>query len=539
MLAELAPRLLQLARQARGHNIGLTVDAEEADRLELSLDVFEAAFADPALAGWDGFGIVVQAYQKRAPAVIDWTAGLARRHGRRIPVRLVKGAYWDSEVKRAQVDGLAGYPVFTRKPNTDVSYLACAARLLSNTDAIYPMFATHNAQTIAAVHRMAQALLPGADADADAATRPSPARGGTAGGIGDPYEFQKLHGMGDDLYAEVIPANRLGVPCRVYAPVGSHEDLLPYLVRRLLENGANSSFVNRIADPAVSVDALVADPAATFFRLPSPGDPHPGIRHPRDLYPGRRNSAGLDIHDEDALALIGERIAESQSEEWLAAMPSLHGNRRTIRNPADHRDVLGTLAEAGTQDIETALASACRSSWPALPVEERAARLETAADLMERSMPALIPLLMREAGKTLPNGISEVREAVDFLRYYASQARARLGDSLPLGPIACISPWNFPLAIFTGQVAAALAAGNPVLAKPAEETPLIAGQAVRLLHEAGIPPDALQLLPGDGEVGAALVGFLRYNFNPARIFLGDSGGGQGSNVVSDFGGQRA
>ncbi len=501
VLAELAPRVLDLAQRAKRYRIGMTIDAEEADRLELSLDVIEAAWSDPSLAGWTGFGIVVQAYQKRAPFVIDWIAALARAHGRRIPVRLVKGAYWDSEIKRAQVDGVAGYPVFTRKPNTDVSYLANAARLLDAGDAIYPMFATHNAQTIAAVHRVAN---------------------------GRNFEFQKLHGMGDDLYAEVIPADRLDVPCRVYAPVGSHEDLLPYLVRRLLENGANSSFVNRITDEDVTIADLVEDPVATVSAFDS--IPHPRIPLPRDLYRSysldRDNSMGINLANDGQLRMLAAQIAEANTAQWRAT-PLVPGAKSAaadiaVTNPADRRQVIGQWQPADAAVVEQALknAVAAQPAWDALPAASRAVILERAADLLEQRMPQFMALCTREAGKTIPDGVAEVREAVDFLRYYAGQARAMFGapeqlpgptgesNSLQLGGrgvFVCISPWNFPLAIFAGQVAAALAAGNSVLAKPAEQTNLVGYYAVRLLHEAGVPEAVLQFLPGDGAtVGAAL-----------------------------------
>ncbi|WP_425599847.1 bifunctional proline dehydrogenase/L-glutamate gamma-semialdehyde dehydrogenase PutA [Luteimonas aestuarii] len=547
VLAELAPRLNQLARQAKDYHIGLTIDAEESDRLELSLDVIEAAWNDASLAGWNGFGIVVQAYQKRAPLVIDWIADLARRHGRRIPVRLVKGAYWDSEVKRAQVDGHPVYPVFTRKPNTDVSYLANAAKLLSNTDAIYPMFATHNAQTIAAIHRMAGALLP-----SPAALPPSPVHGGRVGDGGESgrdaagaaptptlprergreqtqahaFEFQKLHGMGDDLYAEVIPTDRLDVPCRVYAPVGSHEDLLPYLVRRLLENGANSSFVNRISDEDVSIDDLVRDPVdvvAGFEAIP-----HPRIPLPVDLYRSqgsdRNNSMGINLANDDQLRTLAEQVAAATADwraEPLVPGATLGGPDIAVTNPADRRQRVGQWKAADSATVEKALqnAVAAQPAWDATPAASRAAILEHAADLLEQRMPQYIALCTKEAGKTIPDGVAEVREAVDFLRYYAAQARTDFvphplpgptGESNALqlcgrGVFVCISPWNFPLAIFAGQVAAALAAGNSVIAKPAEQTNLVAHAAVKLLHEAGIPEAVLQFLPGDGAtVGAAL-----------------------------------
>lgn len=555
VLAELGPRLLDLAQQAKRHGIGLTVDAEETDRLELSLDLIFQVLADPSLAGWDGFGIVVQAYQKRAPFVIDYIAQQARALGRRIPVRLVKGAYWDSEVKRAQVDGLPGYPVFTRKPNTDVSYQACAVRLLKATDAIYPMFATHNAQTIAAVHRMAQTLLPRAgeggrrpdegedrapDAPPSALSGHLPPRAGE-GMRPRPYEFQKLHGMGDDLYAEVIPAGRLDVPCRVYAPVGSHEDLLPYLVRRLLENGANSSFVNRITDEDVAVEDLVRDPLDVVAGFDS--IPHPRIPLPHDLYrawaaahpprehampappPARENSHGINLADDDQLRALAEQVGAERPGDWRAAplVPGATpaGDALEVTNPADRRQVVGRWQPADAATVQRALANAvdAQPAWDATPAASRAAILEHAADLLERRMPRFIALCTKEAGKTIPDGVAEVREAVDFLRYYAGQARSAFAvEALPgptgeanrlqlsgRGVFVCISPWNFPLAIFSGQVAAALAAGNSVIAKPAEQTNLVGFEAVQLLHEAGIPKDVLQFLPGDGAtVGAAL-----------------------------------
>ncbi|NYZ61468.1 bifunctional proline dehydrogenase/L-glutamate gamma-semialdehyde dehydrogenase PutA [Luteimonas sp. SJ-16] len=507
VLAELAPRLLDLARRAQRYRIGLTIDAEETDRLELSLDLIERVLGDASLAGWNGFGIVVQAYQKRAPMVIDWIAALARTLGRRIPVRLVKGAYWDSEVKRAQVEGHPGYPVFTRKPNTDVSYLANACRLLSATDAVYPMFATHNAHTIAAVHRIAARLLP-------------------ARGHGAPFEFQKLHGMGDDLYAEVIPAARLDVPCRVYAPVGSHEDLLPYLVRRLLENGANSSFVNRISDEDVAIDDLIRDPVEVVAGFES--IPHPRIPLPVDLYRSqshdRSNSMGVNLANDAELAELAAQI-QAAPASW-SATPLVPGAQAAgpaveVTNPADRRVRVGEWLAADAATVERALANAvvAQPGWDATPVASRATILEHAADLLEQRMPQFIALCTREAGKTIPDGVAEVREAVDFLRYYAGQARSAFvpealpgptGESNALqlagrGVFVCISPWNFPLAIFAGQIAAALAAGNSVIAKPAEQTTLVGFEAVKLLHEAGIPKDVLQYLPGDGAtVGAAL-----------------------------------
>jgi RHH-type proline utilization regulon transcriptional repressor/proline dehydrogenase/delta 1-pyrroline-5-carboxylate dehydrogenase len=484
VMSELLERLAVLTRLARDYDIGLNIDAEEADRLDLSLDLLEALCFEPALSGWNGIGFVVQAYQKRAPFVLDAVIDLARRSGHRLMVRLVKGAYWDSEIKRAQVDGLEDFPVFTRKAHTDISYLACARKLLGARDAVFPQFATHNAYTLAAVCSMA-----GGDFR-----------------VGD-YEFQCLHGMGEPLYEEVVGSNRMNRPCRIYAPVGTHETLLAYLVRRLLENGANTSFVNRINDPAMPVDALIADPVAA-----ADGTPHPAITLPRRLFGTvRDNSAGFDFSNEQTLATLSDALVANADRVWRAAPMLAEGAAQDVRNPADHRDIVGQVIEADAAQVDRALAAAVASSWPARPPADRAACLFRAADLLEARMLPLLGLIVREAGKSFPNAVAEVREAVDFLRYYAATVRDRFGNDthIPLGPIVCISPWNFPLAIFTGQVAAALAAGNPVLAKPAEESPLIAAQAVAILHEAGVPTDAVQLLPGQGEVGARLVGDVR------------------------------
>ena len=489
VLKDLVPGVLELAQLAKSYGIGCTVDAEESDRLELSLDIIEQVFSDASLAGWDGFGVVVQAYQKRTPYTIDHLADMARRAGRRLQVRLVKGAYWDAEIKRAQIEGYPGYPVFTRKQNTDVSYLACAKRLFTHADAIYPMFATHNAHTIAAVRSIAN------------------------GGV---YEHQKLHGMGDDLYAEVVPADRLNLPCRVYAPVGSHEDLLPYLVRRLLENGANSSFVNRITDERVPIADLIRDPVEMVASFES--IPHPKIPLPVDLLRSqnhdRKNSMGANLANDNELRALAEQI-NAAVKPWQAAplVPGANpaGAALPVTNPADTREVVGQWLAADAATVQKALANAvaAQPAWNRTPAASRAAILEHAADQLEARMPEFMALCVKEAGKSLPDSIAEVREAVDFLRYYAVQARNDFTNDAhrPLGPVVCISPWNFPLAIFSGQVAAALAAGNPVLAKPAEQTPLVAAQAVRILLEAGIPEGVLQLLPGQGEsVGARLVG---------------------------------
>ena len=480
VMDELLPRVKALAVLAKSYDIGLNIDAEEADRLELSLDLLESLATDPDLAGWDGLGFVVQAYGKRCPFVIDWIVDLARRAGRRIMVRLVKGAYWDAEIKRAQVDGLADFPVYTRKVHTDVAYTACARKLLAARDAVFPQFATHNAQTLSAIYHLA----------------------GPDFTVGD-YEFQCLHGMGEPLYDEVVGAAKLNRPCRIYAPVGTHETLLAYLVRRLLENGANSSFVNRIADPDVAIADLVADPVETVRRMAAPGQKNPQIALPRELYGARLNSAGLDLSDETVLASLSGTLAAEGP--WQAGEI---GTERAVLNPADHREHVGTVREMSIAQAREAarIAAGAAAGWAARSPVERAAALDRAADAMQGRMPQLLALIVREAGKSLPNAIAEVREAIDFLRYYADQARSTLGAGhKALGVVTCISPWNFPLAIFTGQVAAALVAGNAVLAKPAEETPLIAAQGVAILHEAGVPRDVLQLIPGDGAIGAALV----------------------------------
>jgi RHH-type proline utilization regulon transcriptional repressor/proline dehydrogenase/delta 1-pyrroline-5-carboxylate dehydrogenase len=504
VLKELTPRIVALAQHAKRVDIGMTIDAEEADRLELSLEVFAAIARDGSLAGWDGLGLAVQAYQKRATAVVDWLAELARGTRRRLLVRLVKGAYWDSEVKRAQERGLDGYPVFTRKTATDVSYLACARHLLEARDAFYPQFATHNAHTVSAVLEFA--------------------------GNNREFEFQRLHGMGEALYEQVVGASRLNLPCRIYAPVGSHEDLLPYLVRRLLENGANTSFVNRIVDERAPIDGIIADPIARMRRLPK--KPHPRIPLPRDIYlPERLNASGIDLSDPAVLAPLAEAMARAGMGSWHAGPivggVAAAGAGRAVFDPADRRRQIGQVRDASEAEVGEALDRAQRAFplWEGTPAAERAARLERIADLYERDMATLMALAVREAGKSIPDAVAEVREAVDFCRYYAYRARLDFGRPHPLpgptgernelslhgrGVFACISPWNFPLAIFTGQITAALAAGNCVIAKPAEQTPLIAAHAVRLFHEAGIPADAIELLPGPGElIGARLVGDAR------------------------------
>ncbi len=488
VMSELLPRIKGLAALARSYDIGLNIDSEEADRLDLSLDILEALSLDPDLSGWNGLGFVVQAYGKRCVSTVDWLIDLARRSRRRLMVRLVKGAYWDSEIKRAQTDGQDGFPVFTRKTYTDVSYLASARKLIAAPDAVYPQFATHNAQTLAAVLTMAG---------------PNFYRG--------QYEFQCLHGMGEPLYEEVVGRDKLDRPCRVYAPVGSHETLLAYLVRRLLENGANTSFVNRVADASIPAEDLVADPVALAKAIQPLGAPHEKIRAPLNLYGAERpNSRGLDLSNERALATLADGLEASGAVIRRAAPrgadPTEPGER--VVNPADRSDVIGSVRNARPDEISAAIeaAEAAARQWGALSPNERAAILRKAADRFEAEADGLIGLAMREAGKTAANASGEVREAVDFLRYYAAEAvRVLTPGAASLGIVACISPFNFPLAIFTGQVAAALAAGNAVVAKPAEETPLIAAEAVRLMHEAGVPPDALAFLPGAGDVGAAIV----------------------------------
>ncbi|QBF31148.1 bifunctional proline dehydrogenase/L-glutamate gamma-semialdehyde dehydrogenase PutA [Thalassococcus sp. S3] len=467
VLEELVPRLRSLALLAKSAGMGLNIDAEEADRLSLSLDIIELVLAEPALAGWDGFGIVVQAYGPRAGRVIDTLYDLARTHDRRIMVRLVKGAYWDTEIKRAHVAGMAAFPVFTSKAATDVSYIANARKLLGMTDRIYPQFATHNAHTVAAILHMASD------------TRV--------------FEFQRLHGMGEALHDLVKTGENTS--CRIYAPVGAHRDLLAYLVRRLLENGANSSFVNQIVDTSVPPEEVAADPFAALGQAVA-------LRTGADLFqPERPNSRGFDLSHAPTLSALEDARAPFSGSAW-AATPLLAGPADPeaavpVQNPARPSDQPGTVRWASRADIAAAIGAA--SPWSA-PLDDRRAILARAADLYEANHGALFALLAREAGKTLPDCVAELREAVDFLRYYAAQAEA----GSPAGIFTCISPWNFPLAIFTGQIAAALANGNAVLAKPAEQTPLIADRAVRLLHEAGVPPSALQLLPGDGTVGAAL-----------------------------------
>jgi RHH-type transcriptional regulator, proline utilization regulon repressor / proline dehydrogenase / delta 1-pyrroline-5-carboxylate dehydrogenase len=497
VLAELTPRLIDLSRRAKEHDLNLTVDAEEADRLELSLDVVAAVLTDPSLADWDGFGLAVQAYQKRAPQVIDWIIAAADALRRRLMVRLVKGAYWDTEIKRAQERGLADYPVFTRKAMTDLCYGACVRKLLAARPRIFPQFATHNALTVSTVIE-------------------------TANGVTG-YEFQRLHGMGEALYRELM-ATHPEAACRVYAPVGSYRDLLAYLVRRLLENGANSSFVSAAADPAVPIDVVLARPQALISDIHRARHPH--LVLPKDLYaPARRNSTGIEWGERSALrALLAEIDAAPKQGLDAASLIDgrvVIGTPHPVVSPIDGASVVGLVSEADAAIAQAAIAAACASApaWSATPVGTRADQIAAVADGLETERGRFIALLQNEGGKTLDDAFAELREAVDLCRYYAAGARASLVPEVLPGPtgeaneltyhgrgvFVAISPWNFPLAIFVGQIAAALLAGNTVVAKPAEQTPLVAAAAVRLFHRAGIPSSALHLVPGDGPIGACLV----------------------------------
>jgi RHH-type proline utilization regulon transcriptional repressor/proline dehydrogenase/delta 1-pyrroline-5-carboxylate dehydrogenase len=494
-VATVLPVVRELALKASKADVHFTIDAEEADRLELQMDVFEALLADDELFanGWGGFGVAIQAYQKRAAPLCDWVAKAARAHGRRLMVRLVKGAYWDTEIKTAQVAGLTDYPVFTRKVATDVSYLACANILLDATDVIYPAFATHNANTIGEVKALAN---------------------------GRPFEFQRLHGMGEELYEELARLEggigEAKTPVRIYAPVGSHKELLAYLVRRLLENGANSSFVNRIADEQVSIDELVKDPVAELDALEPKRNPK--IILPRDVFgPERCNSAGVDLSDPLVREPLLKRLKALESRRWTAKPALGKGRGRAITSPHDRRIEVGTVFEATGDEVDRMVRAGhlAQQSWDALGGEARAQLLGRAADLYEEHAEEFYSLCIREAGKTLIDAVLEVREAVDFLRFYASEARRQFTRPLSLpgptgeqnelrlhgrGVFASISPWNFPLAIFTGLTSAPLAAGNAVITKPAGQTPLIGALAVDLMHRAGIPRDVVQLAPGSGRV---------------------------------------
>ncbi|MBS0417644.1 MAG: bifunctional proline dehydrogenase/L-glutamate gamma-semialdehyde dehydrogenase PutA [Proteobacteria bacterium] len=489
----LIPRMLELARKAAAVGIGMTIDAEEADRLELSLDIIEALARDEKTVGWDGLGLAVQAYGRRAPFVIDWVAQLARVTGRRMTTRLVKGAYWDSEIKRAQERGLSSFPVYTSKSATDASYLVCAQRLFANNDVIYPQFATHNAFTVAAVLEMAP---PNAQ-----------------------YEFQRLHGMGELVFEAVradVPTLR---PVRAYAPVGTHEDLLPYLVRRLLENGANTSFVHQFLNPQVPVEQVVRDPVSALNES-QPNESNPKIREPQALYgPERRNSDGPDWGDPAELKVLKNEL-EKRARQLYAGGPLIGGNTAKdsdvpVHSPSNLQEIVGTSRDATAEEISNAMDAAAKAqpSWDALPAAERADCLDRAAYLLEERRVQFLSLLVREAGKTIPDAVAELREAVDFCRYYAARGRELFGSAQKLngptgernllslhgrGVFVCISPWNFPLAIFAGQITAALMAGNSVIAKPAPATPLVAHAMTALLHEAGVPGDVLHMTPADG-----------------------------------------
>ena len=485
VMAELMPRALELARKAAAANMGFNIDAEEQDRLDLSLEVIEAILSDPELAGWDGFGVVVQAFGKRASHTLDWLYALAEKLDRRIMVRLVKGAYWDAEIKRAQVMGLSDFPVFTRKACSDVAYLSCARKLVGMADRIYPQFATHNAHSVSAVLELTR----------------------TAGLTH--YEFQRLHGMGESLHDQVMQES--GVPCRIYAPVGKHSDLLAYLVRRLLENGANSSFVNQIVDTRITPEEIARDPVDTVLAM-GENISSKAIVRPANLFgPGRRNSRGWDITDPVTVAQIEAGRGAFRSHRWqggpVIAAEVTGAEVQPVHNPANPDDLVGHVTQASAEDIDAAIAAARDGfeAWSATPVEERAACIRKVGDLFEQNAHELFALTTREAGKSLLDAIAEIREAVDFSQFYANEGLRYRDSGAARGVMCCISPWNFPLAIFAGQILANLAAGNAVVAKPAEQTSLLAIRAVELMHQAGIPKAAIQLLPGTGAtVGAAL-----------------------------------
>ncbi len=544
VLTELTPKLLSLAQLAKQFDIGLTIDAEESERLDLSLDVIERVFNNDSLSGWNGFGLAVQSYQKRAFYLLDWLAALARGKNRRIMVRLIKGAYWDSEIKKTQMLGLTDYAVFSRKVFTDVSFQACAKKLLTMTDAIYPQFATHNAYSVALI----------------------------LGLVGDyrDFEFQCLHGMGNELYAQIVPANQLGIPCRIYAPVGSHEDLLPYLVRRLLENGANSSFVNRIVDDKTPINELVEDPVSKARHLLSKINQN--IPLPASIFlPERKNSPGIDLSDRACLAALQQQLSDMEPINWqayplMAERKTTNQDHHAVYSPQRTDQLIGHVTEATLDDVEWSLTQACSAfeTWSHTPVTERAATIERFACLLEENMPTFLAMACLEAGKTWNDAIGEVREAIDFCRYYAAQAEKLMSKPVKLhgytgelnemslharGVVLCISPWNFPLAIFVGQVIAALVTGNCVVAKPANQTPLIAHLAVELMHKAGVPVGAMQLLPGPGStIGSALVADKRIK---AVIFTGSTQtanminttlatrGGEIIPLIAETGGQNA
>ncbi|MDO4698986.1 MAG: bifunctional proline dehydrogenase/L-glutamate gamma-semialdehyde dehydrogenase PutA, partial [Pasteurellaceae bacterium] len=528
VMDELYPRLKELFLLAKKYDIGLNIDAEEADRLELSLDLMDRLLADPDLAGFNGIGFVVQAYQKRCPYVIEHLIEKARENNRQLMIRLVKGAYWDTEIKRAQTDGAEGYPVFSRKVHTDLNYIVCAKKLLAAQDVIYPQFATHNAQTLSTIYHLAK---------------------------GKRFEFQCLHGMGETLYDQVVGEHNLNVQCRIYAPVGSYQTLLAYLVRRLLENGANSSFVNQIVDENLSIDDLAQDPVAKA--TPTQGTMHPKIPMPVKLFgEQRQNSKGYDLTDATRLQQLQDKLNELASQRYVAQPQIADGKFddqeiRVVRNPAHTQEIVGEVCYATPSDVLKAFefAEEFKTEWQNTSPVVRAEALEKMADLMEENMPQLFDLAVREAGKTLNNAIAEVREAVDFCRYYAREVRLNPeGYRKPRGIVVAISPWNFPLAIFVGEVSSALVAGNVVLAKPAEQTSLMAFYAVNLFHQAGVPKQALQCLPGSGKVvGTALVSDSRVN---GVIFTGSTDTAKNINknlqkvqntipLVAETGGQNA
>ena len=517
---ELADKLLVLAKTARTAHIALTIDAEESERLDMSLDVFAAVFTHPDLNAWPGLGLAVQAYQKRALPVIRWLAKLAESQRRKIPLRLVKGAYWDSEIKRAQENGLADYPVFTHKSATDLSYLACAQVILSGSDVFYPQFASHNAHTVAAIHQLGQ-QHPG-------------------------YEFQRLHGMGESLYREILEVQNWRIPCRVYAPVGAYHELLPYLVRHLLENGSNTSFINQISRPDIGIDELISDPVAAAKIAINQAL----IVLPRDLFGEQRlNSSGLNLADPEQLESLQQELHALAAKQWTA-MPLINGipgsgEERLIVNPCDNRLIVGSVIDAEPAVIKEALSGASQAftDWRLCPVAKRAGYLQQAADLLELHRLELVSLCIREGGRTIKDALAEIREAVDFCRYYAQSALDLFGDPIRLpgptgeenrlyhygrGVYVCISPWNFPIAIFIGQIAAALAAGNTVIAKPASQTALTAMHCIRLLHQAGIPEPVLQFLPVGGSV------FAEHLLSDARVagiaFTGSSATAQSINL---------
>lgn len=527
---------------AKTYNIGLTVDAEEADRLDLSLDIFEAVFNDPDLVGWEGLGLALQAYQKRAFYVLDWIVHLAKKQNRRIMVRLVKGAYWDYEIKDSQIKGLEGYPVFTRKVNTDISYIACAKKMAEAGNVIFPQFATHNAHTVAVIMELMK-------------------------GRHD-FEFQALHGMGHVLYDLIVGKENKNIPCRIYAPVGTHEDLLAYLVRRLLENGANTSFVNRIIDEESPIKDLVENPIEKIKNYSS--IPNPRIPLPADLFgKDRKNSMGYNLSNRAMQMQLAKDMNQAVASTWYT-QPTIGkklNNKDVISmtNPSDRRQMIGEVMEITSADIEIALqrANSAALQWNLTPVDERAKILERIADLFQQHMPTLMAMAVREAGKNIFDAQGEVREAIDYCRYYAEEARRELIPKKLPGPtgelnqlqlrgrgvIACISPWNFPLAIFSGQITAALVTGNAVIAKPAKQTSLIAGYAVKLIYEAGVPENVLQLLPGSGSLmGEKLIPDPRIN---GVVFTGSTETGRLINqtlanregpmipLIAETGGQNA